>query len=177
MVKPNLVVSGRTWAIRGLVAIALGGGVGFGTGAMSVRVLQPPGIPAADSIASDSVRKYRKSASAAVLAADQAAASDSALRAQHRIAGTLVPPLVGMQEGDARHAITQAGFTIGTVLFKSSGESAGTVLSTFPVPGESVQLPATVNLVLSDGHVRKDTTATPPDFDFDFNSSDSSNPQ
>lgn len=168
MAKREQSKSGRVWALRAGIAVMLGVPIGFGMGALAVRVMQPAGVPASDSIATDSLRRSRKNASAAIAAEDKIAVDDSALRAEHRVAGTLVPRLIGMEEGDARNAIAKAGFTIGTVLFKSSGESAGTVLETFPVPGESVQLPATINLILSDGHHRKDTANTPPQFDDNF---------
>jgi beta-lactam-binding protein with PASTA domain len=62
-----------------------------------------------------------------------------------------IPDVVGRTEGDARTALERGGFTIGTVLVQASAEPAGTVLSTFPVRGERVALPATVNLVVSSG--------------------------
>ena len=155
----------RAWAIRGAIAVVLGLIVGFGTGATAVRVLQPPGM-APDSSA-DSTRNARRARIAAVQANDNTP-SDSAPHAKNRIAGTLVPKLVGLEEGDARKAIERAGFTVGTVLFKSSEEAAGIVLATFPVPGESVPLPATINLVLSDGHHRKDSVTKAPPLDINL---------
>jgi beta-lactam-binding protein with PASTA domain len=69
----------------------------------------------------------------------------------------LVPKLVGMEEGDARNAILQAGFAVGSVTFKTSAEPLGTVVESIPVPGEAVVLPATVSLILSDGKGRRDS--------------------
>jgi beta-lactam-binding protein with PASTA domain len=62
----------------------------------------------------------------------------------------VVPDLLGRVEGDARRLLERAGFTLGDILFRESDERTGTVLETFPVPGERVQLPATVNLILAD---------------------------
>jgi hypothetical protein len=62
----------------------------------------------------------------------------------------VVPDLVGRVEGDARRLLERAGFTIGEVMFREDDLPVGTVLQTFPVPGERVALPATVNLILAD---------------------------
>ena len=187
------------WIMRGAIAAALGIALGFATGAMAVHSLQSP-VTASDSIPNESARRAKRAASAPVPlpvpvadapvrdtpvrdapARDTPPPTDSELRGYRRVAGTLVPKVIGMQEGDARTAMTQAGFTVGAVVFKSSDQPAGTVLSTSPMPGERAQLPATVNLVLSDGHYRNDTTSKPsppahpapqqprePEFDFNF---------
>jgi hypothetical protein len=62
----------------------------------------------------------------------------------------VVPDLVGRVEGDARRLLERAGFTLGTIMFREDDLPVGTVLQTFPVPGERVPLPATVNLILAD---------------------------
>ena len=147
----------RTWVIRGAIGIASGIVVGFGIGALGVRVLQPPGVIAAEP-ATDSSRKSRgPSAAVAEPAAEPEKAAD----------GIVVPQLIGMEEGDARQAIQRSGFSIGSVTFKAGVEPMGTVVASFPVPGEAVVLPAMVNLILSDGKGKPDPTATPhPDDNF-----------
>ena len=146
----------RTWIIRASIAIVLGIGVGFATGASAVHFLQPPASTDADTAATDTnARKPVRAPKAANANNENPTPDATPIRAD----GTVVPGLVGMEEGDARLAITRAGFTVGSVLFKSSNAAAGTVLSSFPVPGEAVKLPATVNLILSDGRPRADSLA------------------
>jgi hypothetical protein len=140
-----------------VIAIALGIAVGFATGASAVRILQPPGVADADTGTTDSTRKPRRDTDAGPAAESEEGEEDAA----SRVMGILVPKLVGLEEGDARLAITHAGFSVGSVLFQSSGAPAGTVLSSFPEPGESVPLPATVNLILSDGRPRADSLDAP----------------
>jgi hypothetical protein len=144
----------RTWALRAVLAILLGVGVGFATGASAVHWLQPPPNTDADTTAVDTTPRKGTRAPTAANANNESAQPDPA---PSSVNGTVVPRVVGLQEGDARLAITKAGFTVGTVLFQSSNETAGTVLSSFPVPGEAVPLPATVNLILSDGRPRADS--------------------
>jgi hypothetical protein len=78
----------------------------------------------------------------------------------------VVPDLVGRVEGDARRLLERAGFTVGTIMFREDDLPVGTVLQTFPVPGERVALPATVNLILADRRRSFDPTLDtllPPD--------------
>jgi hypothetical protein len=163
--------SGRTtsstWLVRGGVALLTGSLVGFALGAAAVHFTQPPVATTADSVTADTSRKPRRGTGpSADGASGTSSAPDAPIDAAPRVAdGPQVPQLVGLEEGDARLAITRAGFTIGSVLFKSSAAPAGTVLSSFPVPGESVKLPATVNIILSDGRPHADSLgppATPP---------------
>ena len=141
----------RTWLIRGAVGIASGILVGFAIGALGVRVLQPPGVIAAEP-AVDSTRKPR---------GPSAPVEEPAAEVEKPRNGIVVPQLIGLEEGDARQAILRAGFTIGSVTFKAGIEPMGTVVASFPVPGEAVVLPAMVNLILSDGKGKKDSTAIP----------------
>ena len=62
-----------------------------------------------------------------------------------------VPNLADLDEGEARQTLEDLGFDVGEILFRRSPKRAGTVLSTFPVAGERITQPATVNLILSDG--------------------------
>lgn len=143
----------RTWFIRAGVGIAVGILVGFGMGAAGVRYLQPPGVVTPDTSATDSSRKPRNTAEA-----DEPGPAAE----PERPTGTVVPELVGMEEGDARAAIRNAGFNVGSVTFRGGSERMGTVVTTIPIPGEAVQLPATINLILSDGKGRPDSSAVPP---------------
>lgn len=145
----------RTWFIRAGIAIAVGIPVGFGTGAAAVRFLQPPGVVTADNDSSETARKPR---------GGDAAEEAPPAEAEKPKEGIVVPELVGMEEGDARAAIVHAGFTVGSVTFKAGSQRMGTVVESFPVPGESVPLPATINLILSDGKVRPDSSGNPSHF-------------
>lgn len=146
----------RTWLIRGGIAIAAGLIVGFATGAVGVRVLQPAGVIAAEPVV-DSARKPRASSASEEPVVDT--------ETEKPKDGIVVPQLIGLEEGDARQAIMRAGFTVGSVTFKSGVEPLGTVVASFPVPGEAVVLPAMVNLILSDGKGKADSTAVPPSTD------------
>ena len=144
----------RVWFIRAGVGVAAGILVGFGTGAAAVHYLQPPGAAIADGVATDSTRKPRNVSDAV----EEAPVAE----AEKPKDGVVVPSLVGMEEGYARAAITHAGFSIGSVTFRGGAERMGTVLASIPVPGEAVPLPATINLILSDGKGRPDSTSNPP---------------
>lgn len=145
----------RVWFIRAGIGAAIGLLLGFGTGAAVVRVMQPPGVV---EDRTEDAGQSRPSVSADA-PEDVAADNGDAVDPDN---GTRVPRIIGLEEGDARNAITRAGFNIGTVMFKSSAEPIGTVVAAFPVPGEVVVLPATVNLILSDGKPRADSLAVPP---------------
>lgn len=154
MARRKSVATRRTWIIRAAISVGVGLVLGFASGATAVRVLQPAATAGADAVVADTSRKARRGPNAA--ATEE---TPPATEAAPSTNGILVPKLVGLEEGAARDAITRAGFTVGTVMFKSSAAPAGTVLSTFPMPGESVPLPATVNLILSDGRPRPDSLA------------------
>ncbi len=147
----------RLWATRAGIALAAGLVVGVGSGLIGLRVLagdSPPpviapvipveepepaprrryGGPRADGMRSGSTRD---------------SLSGSGRMASRDSVGT-VPDLIGRAEGDARHLLERSGFTLGNILFREADEPVGTVLETFPVPGERVVLPATVNLILAD---------------------------
>ena len=147
----------RTWLIRGAIGIAGGIVVGFGLGALGVRMLQPVGAVAAEP-AVDSTRKPR---GPSVTSEEPA----PVVQAEQPRDGIVVPQLIGLEEGDARQAILRAGFSVGSVTFKAGVEPLGTVVASFPVPGEAVVLPAMVNLILSDGKRKPDSTAVPPHSD------------
>lgn len=155
MARRRGTVTGKTWAIRAAIGIGAGILLGFIIGAVTVRILQPPGSVASESTNEVSARKPPPEPEPA---GDGPAPQASAPAPN----GTLVPKLIGMEEGDARNAILRAGFTVGSVTFKGSSAPLGTVVESIPVPGEAVVLPATVSLILSDGKGRPDSLATPP---------------
>lgn len=134
----------RVWLMRGAVGVTVGLLAGFAAGAGTVVLFQPPGVPDADS-------------SAVAIAPKTPVAAPAQPEVTHepepppRENGIVVPNVIGLEEGDARNAITSAGFSVGSVTFKGGSEPMGTVLAAFPVPGEAVVLPATINLILSDG--------------------------
>jgi PASTA domain len=150
MSRRRVKATGKTWAIRAAIGLSAGLLVGFALGALTVRLVQPPGAVAVADADSSRIRKPRVSS-------EPEAESPAEQESAKPVNGVVVPQLIGMEEGDARNAITRAGFTIGTVTFKSSPEPLGTVVESFPVPGEAVPLPATVSLILSDGKGRTDS--------------------
>ncbi|MGV3709848.1 MAG: PASTA domain-containing protein [Gemmatimonas sp.] len=139
----------RTWLIRAGIAVAVSLPVGFGLGAIGVRVLQPS-VALAVQAAEERERPARPPK-------DETA--EPAAEPEKR--GVVVPELVGLDEGDARQAIQRAGFAIGSVTFRSGPEPLGTVVASFPVQGEAVELPATINLILSDGKGSADSATGP----------------
>ncbi len=67
---------------------------------------------------------------------------------------TLVPPLEGLSEADARAAIEAAGLTVGQISSRSvPGKAEGTVISSSPAAEESVIVGSPVNLVTATGRV------------------------
>lgn len=62
-----------------------------------------------------------------------------------------VPPVVGLAEQQARIALENAGFDIGTVLPRESTKPRGEVLEVTPAAGQAATLPATANLAVSGG--------------------------
>ena len=79
----------RTWLIRGAIGIASGIVVGFGIGALGVRVLQPTGVAAAEP-AVDSTRKPRGPAATT----EQPAADAQAEKPKD---GIVVPQVIGLE--------------------------------------------------------------------------------
>ncbi|MEO7362392.1 MAG: PASTA domain-containing protein [Gemmatimonadaceae bacterium] len=143
----------RTWFIRAGVGVAIGIFVGFGIGATAVHYLQPPGVVTPEPDVPDTTNKSR--------AGSDGSDESPVVEDDRPQTGIVVPELIGMEEGDARAAIVHAGFTVGSVTFRGDAERMGTVVASFPVPGEAVRLPGTINLILSDGKGRPDSTANP----------------
>jgi hypothetical protein len=154
----------RRWGKRMLIAIVTGVAIGAAIGVVGVNTLEPgrPGQPDSlqvliDSLANSKVATRTDTVSVPKPVEDTAAAIDSAA-----VDSTLaVPNLADVEEGDARRMLADLGFDIGDIIFRSSPKAAGTVLSTFPIAGERVKLPATINLVLSDGRGRRDSLPAP----------------
>ena len=151
--QPTTSRPGRTWGIRLLAAIVLGVGIGAVVGVMGVRTLEPgnPGTP-------DSLQMLLDSVANARVAASEKPAEDTAPTRVDTVATAVdtsnvhsVPNLADLDEGEARQTLEDLGFDVGEILFRRSPKRAGTVLSTFPVAGERITQPATVNLILSDG--------------------------
>ncbi|MBC8088854.1 MAG: PASTA domain-containing protein [Phycisphaerae bacterium] len=142
-------VTGKIWAIRAGIAIGSGILLGFIIGAITVRVVQPPGV-----ISSVSENRSTRKPQPDVEPTDNEPAQQEQTP---QVNGTLVPKLIGMEEGDARNAISRAGFSVGSVTFKASAKPLGTVVESIPVPGEALVLPATVSIILSDGKGRTDS--------------------
>lgn len=67
---------------------------------------------------------------------------------------TLVPPVEGLSEADARASIEAAGLKVGQITSRSvPGKAEGTVISSSPLAEESVIVGSTVNLVTATGRV------------------------
>lgn len=62
-----------------------------------------------------------------------------------------VPQVTGLSEQQARVAIANAGFDLGTVRREASDQPRGSIIASSPPSGEVLQLPAAVNIVVSDG--------------------------
>lgn len=62
-----------------------------------------------------------------------------------------VPQLTGLSEQQARVAIANAGFELGTVRREASDQPRGSVIASTPPSGEVLQLPASIAIVVSDG--------------------------
>lgn len=151
---------GRTWGIRLLIAIALGVAFGAVVGVMGVRTLEPGNPGQADSLQLllDSVANAR-AAERTAPTAPVATRTDTVVVADTVQAARVVavPDLADIEEGDARVLLEELGFDVGQVVLRGSPKPMGTVLMSFPVAGERVTLPATINLVLSDGRGRRDS--------------------
>lgn len=66
-------------------------------------------------------------------------------------ATAVVPEVSGSSQQQAQIAIENAGFTFGTISQQTSNLARGAVISSDPPAGTSLQLPATVSIVLSQG--------------------------
>lgn len=62
-----------------------------------------------------------------------------------------VPQVTGLSEQQARVAIANAGFELGTVRREASDQPRGSIIASTPPAGEMLQLPAVVSIVVSDG--------------------------
>jgi hypothetical protein len=152
--------SGRTWLVRGLVALVLGLGIGGATGVVGVRKLEPGRPGQADSLQlmldslqrmkADDPREQRRAVDSADAARRNRRFTDSMALANDSTAPR-VPVVVELTEGAAREALEMAGLTVGAVEFRASTSAAGTVLASTPVAGVRVRAGTAVNLVLSDG--------------------------
>ncbi len=148
--------SAGTWAARAGVALFTGLIVGVGGGFLGLRVLMgdTPPAPIEEVEPEPETPAPRRTYSGPRADGMRSSDGDVAMvgggDAAARDSVAVVPDLVGRAEGDARRLLERSGFSLGQILFRQSDERLGTVLETFPVPGERVQLPATVNLILAD---------------------------
>ncbi len=148
--------SARTWWSRAGVALFAGLLVGVGGGFLGLRILRgdtpTASIPEVEEEAGQSAprRTYSGPRADGARRRDGEATMVGSGSSSNRDSVAVVPDLLGRAEGDARRLLERAGFTLGEILFRQADERLGTVLETFPVPGERVQLPATINLILAD---------------------------
>ncbi|HVF41135.1 MAG TPA: PASTA domain-containing protein, partial [Gemmatimonadaceae bacterium] len=63
----------------------------------------------------------------------------------------IVPDVTGVTQQQARIVIENAGFQFGSVMSRTSELPRGAVISSDPAPGTSLELPAVVNIALSQG--------------------------
>ena len=63
----------------------------------------------------------------------------------------IVPEVRGLSQQQARIAVETAGFTFGSVSQEMSTEPRGAVIASNPAAGETIELPATVSITLSQG--------------------------
>ncbi|MEQ1690657.1 MAG: PASTA domain-containing protein [Gemmatimonas sp.] len=168
--SPPSATSGKTWLIRGAVAIVAGLIIGAISGVASVQRIEPGRPGQADSLELmlDSIRQQNTAQNPREQrrAADSADADQRAQRIADSVAlandpdAPVIPNVVSLEEGAARTAIESAGLTIGTVQFRAASAAAGVVLATTPAAGRKVRAGTAVNLVLSDGRTPPDTTDT-----------------
>lgn len=162
------IVTGRTWLIRGGIAVAAGLVIGATSGVVGVRQLEPgrPGQPDSLQLMLDSLQMLRD-ADDPVQQRRAVDSADADQRAQRRADSTelandpnapLVPNVITLEEGAARAAIEAAGLTVGSIQFRAATAAVGVVLASTPVAGLKVRAGTAVNLVLSDGR-------TPPPSD------------
>jgi hypothetical protein len=145
----------RVWVVRAAIAVTAGLVVGIGGGvfALSVLVGDVPS-PVVRAVEPEPLTPAPRRQISGPRADGMRAGSDQGLVGGGTLADrdslAVVPDLVGRVEGDARRLLDLAGFRVGEILFREDDLPVGTVLQTFPVPGERVALPATVNLILAD---------------------------
>ena len=153
--------SGRTWVIRGVLAIVAGLAIGAAGGVAGVNRMEPGRPGQADSLQLmlDSLKKQQ----AATNPREQRRAADSAdadQRAKHLADSTalandpnapVVPDVVSLEEGEARTNIELAGLTVGSVQFRAAVVAVGVVIATSPAAGRKLRAGSAVDLVLSDG--------------------------
>jgi hypothetical protein len=155
--------SGRTWLARAGAALVAGLFVGVGGGFLGLRILRGDAPPAPVPVEEPEPETPAPRRTYSGPRADGGRAGEA--RPVVADAGTaiatdtvaIVPDLIGRAEGDARRLLERAGFTLGDISFREADERLGTVLESYPVPGERVQLPATVNLILADRRRSVDT--------------------
>lgn len=162
----------RKWSVRFLVAGLLGVSTGAAIGLFGVQTLEPgnPGqvdsldIPDSSDTEENTTARNRTSSRPSAAGATNIPQQQDydidtvvSVRSTPAAAAVAVPNLAELEEGDARAVLEDLGFQVGQVMFRGSPKPMGTVLSTFPVAGELVALPATVNLILSNGRGRRDS--------------------
>jgi hypothetical protein len=160
--------TGRTWATRAGIAVVAGLIAGVSGGVIGLKLLvgdAPP--PVSEPIEEEPVAPApRRQISGPRADGMRAGGTGAGLVGGGRLAArdsvAVVPDLVGRVEGDARRLLERAGFAVGEIMFQEDDLPVGTVLQTFPVPGERVSLPATVNLILADRRRTVDTTSFDP---------------
>lgn len=67
-----------------------------------------------------------------------------------------VPDVAGLSEQQARIAIENAGFQIGSVMQRTAGRPRGAVIDSDPAAGTALNLPAVVNIAVSQGSATVD---------------------
>ncbi len=158
----------RAWLIRAAVVATAGLAIGAAGGVISVRTLEP-GRPARtdslqlmlDSIANGTAQKtpamVADDARASRRSVDSAEASNRAqVSADSTTTARTVPDVIGLEEGTARPRITEAGLTVGEVLFEDSDKPTGSVLRSVPAAGAVSVSGAPVALFLSNGRPPQD---------------------
>ncbi len=160
----------RTWATRAGIAVAAGLVVGVAGGVLGLKLLVGD-APVRVSEPVDEIPEVqapRRQNSGPRADGMRAGANNQGMVGGGRLAVrdsvAVVPDLVGRVEGDARRLLERAGFSVGEIMFQEDDLPVGTVLQTFPVPGERVTLPATVNLILADRRRTVDTMSIDPTF-------------
>lgn len=159
----------RLWMSRLGIAVVAGLGTGVLTALAGLRLLEggappPVVVPEEPEPETPAVRRTIRGPRAdGMRPGGSAMVGGGVLASRDSVA--VVPDLVGRAEGDARRLLERAGFEMGTIMFQASDESIGTVLETFPVRGERVQLPATVNLILADRRREPEFLPAEPDPD------------
>lgn len=162
------------WGKRVLLTVVAGVVTGLGSAVIGLRILEgdAPPRPALSepepepSVEAPARRSARGPRADGMRNGDEGLVGGGAMATRDSVA--VVPDLIGRVEGDARRLLERAGFTIGDIMFREDDNPVGTVLQTYPVPGERVTLPATVNLILADRRrvlLPDDSLGLPPDPD------------